>query len=51
MVKKTKTRGPEKAIPVIDLGALSTPLLSKTGKTGGAPTGGAPTGGGQPYYF
>jgi hypothetical protein len=49
MVKRTKVRGPEKAIPVIDLGSLSAPLLSKTGKTGGGQAYGAPMGG-QAYF-
>ncbi|MDY7017163.1 MAG: hypothetical protein SVK44_02890 [Nitrospirota bacterium] len=49
MVKKTKVRGPEKAIPVIDLAPLSAPLSAKTGKTGGGQAYGAPMGG-QAYF-
>ena len=50
MVKRTKVRGPEKAVlPVVDLGSLSAPLLSKTGKTGGGQAYGAPMGG-QVYF-
>ncbi len=45
MVKRTKVRGPEKAVPVIDIAPLSAPLFAKTGKTGGAPMGG-----GQAYF-
>jgi hypothetical protein len=52
MIKKTKMRGPSKAIPTLDLTALSAPLMQKSGKpaAGGMPMGGAPMGGGQ-YYF